>query len=124
MSWPPKAGELLPGAAEPDSIRDKLVSYCLNPAHEQGGPKAHGFARLLGISADDVEHLARVIEAGVAIVPISAVRDNAPYGVNCVVDVPVRSLNLKPSRVVGVRTVWEIAYDAAQPRLVTAYTKT
>ena len=68
-------------------------------------------------------HLGEAILAGIETVSIDAVRDNAPYGVNCVVDVPVRGLGDKEDRLVDVRTVWELTSREAVPRLVSAYVK-
>ncbi len=58
---------------------------------------------------------------GVQITPISSVSDNAPYGVNCVIDMPNRGLREKSDRVLTVRTVWLIADANIPPRLVSAY---
>lgn len=124
MSWPPKVGVLLPRRTEPTGIRIKLADYCLNGAHEQGAAKARGFEEVLGISIDHLEHLAREIEVGISISPLADVRDNAPYGFTCAVDVAVRGLGEQGGSVVDTRTVWEIVRKGAQPRLVTAYPKT
>jgi hypothetical protein len=43
-----RSHRLLPGLAAVDS----LVGYSLDIAHEKGGPKASGFERILGITAD------------------------------------------------------------------------
>ena len=123
MGWPPKVGEVLPRAAEAFGIEKKLIGYSLDIAHEKGGPKARGFERILGITRGDVGHLEEAILAGIETVSIDAVRDNAPYGVNCVVDVPVRGLGDKEDRLVNVRTVWELTSREAAPRLVSAYVK-
>ncbi len=50
MGWPPKAGEALPQVAEALGVREKLSDYSLNVTHEDGGPKARGFERILGIT--------------------------------------------------------------------------
>jgi len=42
-------GELLPRGAEAVGVRHKLATYVLNRGHRDGGPKARGFERLLGI---------------------------------------------------------------------------
>jgi hypothetical protein len=56
-------------------------------------------------------------------VPVSSVRDNPPWGINCEVIVPVRGLGEKRARVVNMRTVWLLTGDATSPRLVNAYLK-
>lgn len=65
MTWPPKAGEPLPWAAEAIGVRRKLVGYSLNSTHEDGGPKARGFELILGITVDDVDHLESAIRIGI-----------------------------------------------------------
>jgi hypothetical protein len=121
--WPPRAGELLPRAAKASGVRHKLATYSLDTGHVVGGPKARGFARILGITVDDVDYLSGVIRMGVLTVPVSAVRDNAPYGVKCVVDLSVRGLGIKHERTIDVRTVWALEDSAAAPRLISAYLK-
>jgi hypothetical protein len=54
----------------------KLVTYSLNPAHPDGGPKAHGFARILGITIDAIDHLQGEIEPAIHFAPIRSVRVN------------------------------------------------
>ncbi len=76
---------------------------------------------MLGITIDDIGYLADAIETGVLETVVSEVRDNAPYGFNCVVDLPIRGLRTKSDRIVEVRTVWQILDPEASPRLVTAY---
>jgi hypothetical protein len=123
MHWPPRVGELLPRAAEPIGMRPKLAGYSLNRSHETGGPKAEGFLSILGITLDAIDYLEREIRGGILIMPISAVRNNPPHGVNCVVEIPVRGLDSKAARVVVVRTIWGVADREQQPRLVNAFPK-
>jgi hypothetical protein len=52
--------------------------------------------------------------------PVSEVRDNAPWGIKCVVLIPVRGRGEKSGRLVDVITSWEIRDTGAPPRLVTA----
>ena len=123
MPWSPTAGELLPRGAEAVGVRHKLATYVLNSAHRDGGPKALGFERLLGITIDDIDHLEAQIMRGILQTPTSAVRHNPPYGINCVVEVPVRGIGSRCHRTANVRTVWEFAEADAAPRLVSAYIK-
>lgn len=102
-------------------MRKKLAGYSLNVGHEHGGPKALGFRLILGITVDDLEHLAHSIEIGILSTRVGSVRANPPHGINCIVVVPVQGLNEKSARIVDVRTVWEIADQGAQPRLVSAF---
>lgn len=121
MAWPPKSGERLPGAEAVVGVRSKLIGYSLNVSHRGGRAKAHGFKSILGITADDVGYLARVIQLGVTDAPIAEVRPNPPHGINCAVDLPIRGVHGKSGRTVAVRTVWEIAEPGANPRLVSAF---
>lgn len=123
MVWPPRVGKLLPRAAEPLGIRYKLSTYSLNTAHIDGGPKARGFALILGITIDAISHLEAEIRAGITQVPVSSVRENPPHGVNCVVEVLVRGLGHLEGNVIPVRTVWRLADPASRPRLVSAFPK-
>jgi hypothetical protein len=123
MSWPPKIGELLPRGAEAIGVREKLVDYSLNPEQEDGASKARGFALILGITVEHVDHLEAEIRSGILTTPVGSTRDNPPYGLNCVVDVPVRGVGDKRERTVTVRTAWLISDEGAAPRLVSAYPK-
>jgi uncharacterized protein len=117
----PVVGELLPRGAKATGVRYKLATYSLDPTHEVGGPKALGFKLILAITIDAIDYLEAQIMAGVRRTPISAIRDNAPYGVNCVVDIPVPGIGAKANRLIEVRTIWEVTDAAPTPRLVSAY---
>ncbi len=121
--WPPQAGEPLAHAAEASGVRRKLATYSLDVTHKSGGPKARGFELILGITIEDIDCLEAMILDGAQITPISSVSDNASYGVNCVLDMPIRGLREKRDRVLTVRTVWEITDANTPPRLVSAYPK-
>jgi hypothetical protein len=122
-STPPLVGELLPRAAEAFGVRYKLETYSLDVTHEEGGPKARGFERILGITIEDIDYLEGAILAGAQTTPIRSISDNAPYGVNCVVNMPIRGVGARTDRVINVRTVWEYNQPGAPPRLVTAIPK-
>lgn len=102
-------------------MHDKLVGYSLQTAHEVGGPKGRGFSLILGITAREVGYLEGAIQTGVLLAPVSSVRESPPWGINCVVVLPVRGLGEKDDRVVKVRTVWRIAGPDAPPQMVTAF---
>lgn len=121
MSWPPNVGDPLPRASEPWGVRDKLLRYSLNPAHASGGPKAEGFERILGITAEHMEQLEAAIEDAILEQPISGVRVKPPYGVHCEVRIEIGGLGDKSDRVAEVITAWELADPQAAPRLVNAY---
>jgi hypothetical protein len=121
VAWPPKTGEPLPRGEDAYNVHEKLRHYSLNLAHDVGGDKAAGFLQILGISSGDVDYLAAVLLDGVRELPVTAVRDNPPFGLNCNVIVPVRGLGESADRVAKVLTSWELRYDGDSPRLVTAY---
>jgi hypothetical protein len=123
ISPPPTVGELLPRAAEAFGVRYKLETYSLDLTNKVGGPKAKGFQVILGITLDDIDYLAAKILADVLNAPITEIRDNAPYGVNCVVAIPIRGLGARTDRVIAVLTAWQIIEPGDAPRLVTAYIK-
>jgi hypothetical protein len=121
MGWPPQVGELLPRAEHAFGVREKLASYCLNMEHDKGGPKARGFAAILGITHDSIDYLEAEIRAGIQRHPIKAVADNHPYGWKCVVEFPLHGVGSYSERVVNLRTVWELAAPHLPPRLVNAF---
>jgi hypothetical protein len=119
----PTEGELLPRAAEAFGVRYKLATYSLNITHEDGGPKARGFMLILGITIEAIDYLEAQIMTRVLDTPIADVRDNAPYGTKCVIDMPICGIGAKTDRVANVRTVWSFDHPGAPPRLVNAYPK-
>lgn len=121
MAWPPTIGEPLPRAEDAYNVHEKLRDYSLNLAHDVGGNKAVGFLQILGISSADAEYLAAALLDGVRELAVTAVRDNAPFGLNCNVIVPVRGLGQRADRVTNVLTSWELRHEDDRPRLVTAY---
>jgi hypothetical protein len=112
-----QAGQPLPGATEAFGVRVKLATYSLDPTHKDGGPKARGFERMLGITIAAIDYLEAQILARVLDTPISEVRDNAPHGVNCAVDVQVRGIGAKAARTITVRAAWIISAPGNPPRL-------
>jgi hypothetical protein len=121
--WPPQVGQLLPRATEAFGLRYKLETYSLDPTHKRGGPKARGFDLILGITIDAIEYLETQILARILDTPIREVRDNAPYGIKCTIDIQVPGIGVKADRVANVRTVWAFDRPGAPPRLVNAFPK-
>ena len=119
----PAVGEPLPRGAEAFGVRYKLEMYSLDVTHKHGGPKARGFELILGITIDAIDYLEAQIMARVLDTPVSTIEDNPPYGINCVVDMPIGGIGAKVDRVANVRTVWEFDRPGAPPRLVSAYPK-
>jgi hypothetical protein len=120
---PPVEGQLLPRADEAFGLRIKLAAYSLDLAHKDGGPKARGFEQILGITIDAIDYLEAQILARVLDTPISEIRDNAPHGVNCAVDIQVPGIGAKADRFATVRTAWIISAPGDPPRLVNAFPK-
>jgi hypothetical protein len=123
MGWPPRVGELLPRAEEAYGIREKLAKYSLDPAHERGGPKAHGFAVILGITIESVDYVEAQIRLEIQRHPIQAVADNRPYGWSCLVEFPIQGVGSYSERVANLRTVWELTGPLLPPRLISAFPK-
>jgi hypothetical protein len=121
VSWPPTIGKTLPRVHDAYGIESKLRAYALNPEHEVGAHKARVFRRMLGITLHDVDYLSEQLLAGVSDAAISDVRDNAPHGVLCEVQVSVRGIGDSAGRVVSVTTSWEYRDPEDAPRLVSAY---
>lgn len=104
-------------------IRERLADYSLHPSHKRGGPKAHGFAVILGITIDAIDYLETQIFLGIRRHPIEAVVDNRPYGWNCPVEFPIRGIGSYSERWADLRTVWELADPHLPPRLISAFPK-
>jgi hypothetical protein len=121
VSWPPLVGDPLPRAAEAYGITEKLVTYSLNIDHRSGGPKAKGFAQILGITIADVDYLADTLRREVLDAVITDVRDNAPFGFVCGVRLPVTGLRERNDRVIVIKSAWHLEHADDRPRLVTTY---
>jgi hypothetical protein len=121
MAWPPRPGELLPRPEEAYGIREKLAAYSLDPSHESGGPKARGFALILGITIDSIDDVEARIRMGIQRYPIKAVVENRPHGWSCVVEFPIRGVGRYSQREARLRTVWELKAPALPPRMTNAY---
>ena len=123
MDWPPQVGRPLPRAADALGVLEKLEGYSLNSDHVEGGPKANGFAVILGITADAAPYLEAQIRAAIKTSPVSAIRVNPPHGINCVVEFPIRGIGSRRERVISLRTIWLTVGPGTPPRLITALLK-
>lgn len=123
MGWPPQVGELLPRAEEAFGVREKLLTYSLDVSHADGGPKAEGFAQILGITITSIGYLEQAIHRGIRKTAISSVRWNPPYGFNCVVEFQLRGIGAHSGRAVPLRTIWELDSPSSPPRLLNAFLK-
>jgi hypothetical protein len=121
VSWPPEIGAPLPRVKDAYGVREKLAGYSLKTGHEDGGPKAAAFSRILGINSADLEYLADAILAGVQRCPVVEVRDAGEYGMHCQVIVRVHGLGACAERVANVLTAWQLRWDGDAPRWVTAF---
>lgn len=119
MSWPPKIGDLLPDAEDAHGVHDKLARYSLKPGHPR--EKAEAFARVLSVTAEDLDYVADALLDGARTTPISGVRHAGAHGFHCEVIVPVRGLRDRADRLADVLTAWQIRWDGDPPRLITAY---
>jgi len=122
MGWPPRVGELLPRAEEALGVREKLATYSLALDHHRGGSKAKGFKVVLGISMASIDHLEAEIRTGILKAPVTTARKNPPYGVNCVVEFPIRGVGERSEVFAQLRAVWLVRREVP-PRLVSAYLK-
>jgi uncharacterized protein DUF6883 len=107
----------LPNADRAVVPRDKLEDYLLDPEHEIGRHKARVFAAALGIGRRDWEYLRDQLLAGVLDAPTQSVRETR-WGALYEVTILVEGLNGQTRQVM---TVWLVAADQTNPRLVTAY---
>ena len=121
MTWPPEIGEPLPRGEDAYNVNEKLRDYSLSVVHKGGREKAAGFRQILGITSDDIDYLAAVLLDGARTLPVSVVRQNPPFGLNCNIVVPVRGLGEYADRIAPVRTSWELRHEGDRPRMVTAY---
>jgi hypothetical protein len=120
MPWPPQKGELLPRFREAEGIGKKLRDYLLVLDHEDGGPKANGFLRMLAIDASRADYLERQIRLGIADTPISEIRINKPGTVSCAVEFQIAGVGRYSHRRAWVTTAWRLDGPDARPRFVTA----
>lgn len=114
---------MLPHADEVIGVRYKLSSYSLDPGHRFGGPKAKGFALILGITIDAVDYLEEQILLGVLQHPIKSVVSNRPYGLNCIVEFPIQGIGRYSDREANLRTIWELTDRLLPPRMISAFLK-
>ena len=108
--------ESLPRGKDAYNVQEKLRDYSLNLAHTGSGRyKAAGFSQILGITLEDIDYLAAALLAGARDLPVTIVRPNPPFGLNCNIVVPVRGLREHAERVVNVLTSWELRFDGDRP---------
>ena len=102
----------MPRADDAYATDDKWRGWILAAA-------GHGeeWARVFHAGPQDSELIWAAIAAAVVHAPVSVVRDRAPHGVVCGVDITLTI----DDRTASVATVWHYPDAGAAPRLVTAY---
>ncbi|HEY9641634.1 MAG TPA: hypothetical protein V6C57_14190 [Coleofasciculaceae cyanobacterium] len=107
----------LPNGDRAQISLQKLAGYCLNPTHEREKDKARRFKAILGITAGNADRLyALVQQAAIEGEVIQQV--TTPFGQQFKVDWVVPD-----TAEVQLRTLWEIAPDSVEPRLISAFIK-
>jgi hypothetical protein len=102
----------MPRAADAYAAAEKWLGWIL-------APHGHGedWGRMFDVGPGDSERIWAAISAAVLDARVSVVRDRAPHGVVCGVEVTL-TIN---DRTASVATAWHYANAEAAPRLVTAY---
>lgn len=105
----------MPRASDAYATEDKWLGWILAPhGHRED------WARVFGVGPNDSGRIWATIAAAVRDAPVSVVRDRAPHGVVCGVEVTL-TIN---DRTAPVATAWHYEGEDAVPRLVTAYPST
>jgi len=113
-----RVGDKIPASMKVEIPTEKLIDYCLNLDHADGGPKAEVFLNVLGISSANYEVLQRILEKGVYENEISRVVES-PYGTKIGINIPTPDLK---GRTVIVASGW-IDKDDGILRLTSSYIK-
>jgi hypothetical protein len=108
----PTTGQPMPRAADAYATADKWQGWILAAAGHGGE-----WARVFHVGSEAAGQIWVAIAAAVLDAPVSVVRDRAPHGVVCGVDV---TLTIK-DRTASAATAWHYMDEDAAPRLVTAY---
>lgn len=96
---------------------EKLTGYCLNLNHPKGKNKARVFQSRLGITAANVDRLRALIQQAAVEGEVVQQTETA-YGQAFKVD-----WTIPETQGLQLRTTWEIASKATNPRLITAFVK-
>jgi hypothetical protein len=108
----PEIGQPMPRVASARATADKWRGWIL--AEHGHGPE---WARVFNVGPDESKRIWQAIRNAVLDAPVVAIRDRAPHGVVCGVEVTL-TIN---DRTAAVATAWHYADQDAPPRLVTAY---
>lgn len=102
----------MPRASDAYATADKWQGWIL--AVNGHGPD---WARVFDVAPGDEREIWDAITSAVVDAPVSTIRDRAPHGVVCGVEVAL-TIN---DRTAAVATAWHYVDEDAAPRLVTAY---
>ncbi len=108
----PTIGQPMPRAADAHARDEKWRGWIL-AAHGHGEDWAHVF----DVGPGDSERIWAAIAAAIRDTPVSIVRDRAPHGVVCGIEVTL-TIN---DRTAPVATAWHYPDEDSAPRFVTAY---
>jgi hypothetical protein len=95
---------------------EKLLHYCLNPAHPRGRHKARQFASALGITLKNAQALRSALLTAALEEEALPIHDD-DYGFRYVVDFRLRSSSGEAT----VRSGWIVRTGENFPRLTTCY---
>lgn len=107
----------LPNGDRAQISMQKLTGYCLNPDHERGKDKARRFREILGITVENADLLYALVQQA-ALEGEVVQQTSTPFGQEFKVDWTIPN-----AAGVQLRTIWEIASSATEPRLITAFIK-
>lgn len=96
---------------------EKLTGYCLNPDHAKGKHKARVFKAVLGITAENVEQLYKLVQQA-AIEGDVVQRTVTSFGEEFKLD-----WKIPETDGIQLRTLWIIESETDTPRLVSAFIK-
>jgi hypothetical protein len=108
----PKIGQPMPRAAYAHASPDKWRGWIL-------AARGHGseWACVFDVAPEDSGRIWHTIAGAALDAPVSTIRDRAPHGIVCGVEMTL-TIN---DRTASVATSWHYADEHAAPRLVTAY---
>jgi hypothetical protein len=96
---------------------EKLLGYCLNPEHSKGKHKARVFKSALGITAENVDELIRLIRQA-AIDGVVVQELETALGREFKLDWTILGTDA-----IELRTIWIISQGSIDPQLVSAFIK-
>lgn len=95
---------------------DKLVSYCLNPEHQDGQHKARVFKASLNLGIDEVQVL-RIALFEAVCNQFAVISKPNEYGQRYIIDFEINHSGKNAK----IRSAWIVRNDEDFPRLITCY---